>query len=159
MLLSTYGLRSGEVVGLQLEDVNWRQEVIHIRQTKTKRFLELPLVSKVAEALIDYLQCGRPRTIYREIFIKCLAPYKPMSISSLYHAVRRAFVKAGIKTEHYGPCSIRHARATSLLRQGHSLKEIGDLFGHKEPQSTMLYCNLDVEDLRKVALELPEVQP
>ena len=67
-------------------------------------------------------------------------------------------MRAGVKAEHYGPCSIRHARATSLLRQGCSLKEIGDLLGHRKPETTMLYCKLDIEELRKVALELPEVQ-
>lgn len=157
MLLKTYGLRSGEVVGLRIEDINWRQEVIHIRQNKTKRSLELPLVTEVADALIDYLRHGRPQTTYREIFIKCFAPYKPISNACLYYLVRMAFVRAGIKAEHSGPCSIRHALATSLLRQGRSLKEIGDLFGHRKPETTMIYCKLGVEDLRKVALELPEV--
>lgn len=157
MLLKTYGLRSGEVVGLRLEDINWRHEVIRIRQTKTKRTLELPLLSEVAEALIDYIRHGRPETTYREIFIKCFAPYRPISINCLYYLVRMALLQSGIKAEHYGPYSIRHARATSLLRQGCTLKEIGDLFGHRRPETTMLYCKLDVEDLRKVALELPEV--
>lgn len=157
MLMKTYGLRSGEVVRLRLEDINWRQGAIHIRQTKTKQTLELPLLPEVAEAIIDYIRNGRPKTTYREIFIKCFAPYRPISINCLYYLVRMALLRAGIKAEHYGPYSIRHSRATSLLRQGRTLKEIGDLFGHRKPETTMLYCKLDVEDLRKVALELPEV--
>jgi site-specific recombinase XerD len=62
------------------------------------------------------------------------------------------------KAEHYGPHSIRHACATTLLRRGVTLKDIGDVLGHRVPEATLIYCKLAVEDLRLVALDIPEVQ-
>lgn len=158
LLLTTYGLRSAEVVGLQLDDVDWRQEVIHVRQTKTRRTLDLPLVPRVRDAIVEYLRKGRPVTRERAVFFKCHAPRGPITHGVLYAVVRKALLRVGIEAAHYGPHAIRHARATALLRSGHSLKTIGDLLGHRVPEATLIYCKLDLEALRAVALELPEVR-
>jgi site-specific recombinase XerD len=69
--------------------------------------------------------------------------------------VRNALRATGITAPHRGPHVFRHARATSLLRGGASLKTIGDLLGHRVPASTAIYCKLAVDDLRTVALEIP----
>jgi integrase/recombinase XerD len=45
---------------------------------------------------------------------------------------------------------------THLLRQGTSLKAIGDLLGHRSAESTCVYLRLHVEDLRDAALDLPQ---
>jgi site-specific recombinase XerD len=50
---------------------------------------------------------------------------------------------------------LRHSVATHLLRQGVALKTIGDLLGHRSPESTWVYLRLDLEALREVALPLP----
>jgi len=54
-----------------------------------------------------------------------------------------------------GPHCLRHSLAVHLLRQGGSLKEIGDVLGHRNAESTCVYIRLAVEDLREVALSLP----
>ena len=156
--MATYGLRASEVAGLRLKDLDWRQEILSIRQKKAKRTLKLPLISEVAAALIDYLRNGRPQTTIRHVFITCQAPIKPVTRETMYYVMHKILTRAGIKTEHYGPHSLRNTRATSLLRRGNSLKVIGDILGHRHPDSTFLYCKLAVEDLRAVALEIPEVQ-
>lgn len=156
-LVAVYGLRAGEVVSLSLEDIDWRGGVVRIRQTKTLRLLELPLVPRVADAVIDYLRRGRPETDSRRVFLKCNAPIGPISRTVLYGIVRKTLRDADIEAPHYGPHILRHARATSLLRSGSSLKVVGDILGHRVPTATMIYCKLAVDDLREVALELPEV--
>ena len=158
VLLATYGLRASEVVGLRLEDFDWRQDILSVRQKKSNRTLKLPLVSEVATAIIDYIRNGRPKTTIRHIFITCQAPIKLATRGILYHIVSKALIRAEIKTDHYGPHCLRNTRATSLLRKGNSLKVIGDILGHRHPDSTFLYCKLALEDLRDVALEIPEVQ-
>ena len=77
MLLSTYGVRAGEVVALRLDDIDWRKEVIRIRHSKTDSTSYLPLLPEVGEALLKYLQKSRPKTPIREMFIRCHAPYRP----------------------------------------------------------------------------------
>ena len=73
LLLSTYGLRDGEITRLRLEDIDWRAETLHIRHSKTGASSKLPLMAEVGEALLNYLRRGRPNTGAREIFIRARA--------------------------------------------------------------------------------------
>ena len=162
MLLSTYGVRAGEVVALSLDDIDWRKEVIRIRHSKTDSTSYLPLLPEVGEALLKYLQKSRPKTPIREMFIRCHAPYRPFKDgSSLYGLVQRRLGAAGVvPTGKHGPHAFRHARAVSMLRATVPVKEIGDVLGHRTADSTLVYLKLATEDLRAVALEIPaEVKP
>jgi integrase/recombinase XerD len=158
MLLTTYALRASEIVQLRLDNIDWRNNVLHIHQRKTRRSLELPLVPQAADPVIAYLRDSRPVSKERRVFLKCQAPAGPITNAILYNVVRKALINAGIKAEQYGPHSIRHACATALLRRGEMLKTIGDILGHRVPEATLIYCKLAVEDLRPVALEIPEVE-
>jgi integrase/recombinase XerD len=158
MLLSTYGLRAGEITGLRLEDVDWRRDIIHIRHKKTGAVSDLPLLPATAgEALLRYLQKSRPQTHFREVFIRCCAPYSPFKAgSNLNRMVRRRLESAGvISTGKHGLHAFRHGRAVSLLRAMVPVKEIGDLLGHRSAESTLVYLKLATEDLRAVAMEIP----
>lgn len=157
MLLSTYGLRAGEITTLRLEDVDWRSEVLRLCQSKTGIHSQLPLLPTVGNAILDYLQKGRPKTSAREIFICHRAPYGPFrNGSSLYWVIRSRLTAAGInRSSKQGPHSFRHTRAVSMLRAGVNLKEIGDVLGHRSAASTTAYLKLATEDLRGVALEVP----
>jgi len=157
LLLSTYGLRDGEITRLRLEDVDWRAETLHIRHSKTGANSKLPLMAEVGEALLNYLRRGRPKTAAREIFIRTRAPYR--RLSSLYSEVRVRLEAAGVKPHgKCGPHAFRHARAVTLLRASVSRKVIGDLLGHRSEEATLPYLKLATEDLRAIALEIPEVR-
>jgi site-specific recombinase XerD len=69
--------------------------------------------------------------------------------------VRHALQRAGIQAPTYGVHQFRHGLATELLRQGASLSEIGDVLGHRHPQTTMIYTKVDLEALRTLALPWP----
>jgi site-specific recombinase XerD len=157
LLLSTYGLRDGEITRLRLEDIDWRAETLHIRHSKTGASSKVPLMAEVGEALLNYLRRGRPKTDAREIFIRTRAPYR--RLSSLYSEVRRRLEDAGVKpVGKCGPHTFRHARAVSLLRASVSRKVIGDLLGHRSEEATLPYLKLATEDLRAIALDIPEVR-
>ena len=79
LLLSTYGLRVGEITRLRLDDIDWRADTLRIHHSKTGAHSLLPLMEPVGEALINYLRHGRPKTDLREIFIRTRAPYRPLS--------------------------------------------------------------------------------
>jgi integrase/recombinase XerD len=160
MLLAEYGLRAGEITDLRLDNVNWRKEVIRIRHRKTGVTSWLPLLPEVGEAILRYLQHSRPKTSFREVFIRGIAPYRPFtSGSSLYSRARCRIDTAGISAAgKRGPHAFRHARATSLMHASVPLKEIGDLLGHRSADSALIYLKLATEDLREVALEIPEVK-
>jgi len=157
MLLSTYGVRAGEITTLRLDDVDWRNETIRIRHNKTGTTSYLPLLPDVGEAMLQYLEKSRPKTACREVFIRCCAPYRPFKEgSNLGRLVRRWFEDAGANTKgKRGPHAFRHARAVSMLRAAVPLKEIGDVLGHRSADSTLVYLKLATEDLRAVAMEIP----
>ena len=72
MLLAIYGLRSGEVRGLRLEDLDWTKEVITIRRPKQRRTQYYPIVELVGNVILNYLRRVRPsRCTFRELFGTC----------------------------------------------------------------------------------------
>lgn len=153
-LLATYGLRSGEIRNLRIEDIDWRSETIRVRHSKTGACSFLPLMAPAGGAVLAYLRSGRPATGAREIFIRTRAPYR--KLEKLYSLVRRRLCDAGIKPPgKCGPHIFRHARAVEMLRTSVPQKVIGDLLGHRSTASTVPYLKLATEDLRAIALDVP----
>lgn len=159
MLLSTYGLRAGEIAGLCLSDIDWRHERLRIRHVKTGACSELPLLRGPADALLDYLKQARPETKFREVFLRALAPYRPLCRGgAIYATVGRRLRAVDVSlTGKHGAHVFRHNRAASLLSGGVPIKVIGDVLGHRSEQSTAVYLKLATADLRAVALDLPGV--
>ena len=153
-LLATYGLRSGEIRNLRIEDIDWRTESIRIRHTKSRACSFLPLMAPVGEAVLAYLRAGRPVTDAREVFIRTRAPYRKLAM--LANVVRRRLRDAGVEPlGKSGPHIFRHARAVEMLRATVPQKVIGDLLGHRSTESTAPYLKLATEDLRAIALDVP----
>ena len=157
LMLATYGMRAGEVMRLRLEDIDWRAERIRVRQSKTRIESFLPLVAPVAEAVLNYLELGRPQTHHREVFLRARAPRGPLStVSSLATIIRRRLQEAAIVVNgRHGSHAFRFARALSLLRASVPLKWIGDVLGHVTASSTQTYLRLATDDLRALSLEVP----
>jgi site-specific recombinase XerD len=151
MLFAIYGLRSGEVRGLRLEDLDWTRELIMVERPKQRRTQYYPLVASVGDAILRYLQAVRPRCTSREVFVTIKAPFRPLSAGGMYHAVASRLNALGIHTGHHGPHSLRHACATHLVEEGLSLKEIGDHLGHRGAHATRTYAKVDLVGLREVA--------
>ena len=159
-LLATYGLRAGEIVHLQLQDIDWRAETILIRHSKVRGTTLLPLVPAAGDALLSYLRSGRPKTTAREVFIRMSAPLQGFCRGNSLHAlVRRRIAAAGVRpVGKRGPHVFRHAHAVGLLRATVPMKTISDLLGHRSSRSTAIYLKLDSEELRAVALPLPTAE-
>lgn len=154
LLITTYGLRSCEVVSLTLDDFNWRASTVRILQGKTENNLVLPLINDVGQALIDYL-ARRPELPCREVFLRIRAPGGPLKPTAVAEAFQRQVRLSGLNIPFEGPHCLRHSYAVHLLRLGTSVKVIGDILGHRNPESTCIYLRLDIDDLRNVALEVP----
>jgi site-specific recombinase XerD len=149
MLLAVYGLRAGEVEGLQLKDIDWKQESFTIVATKTRKTRAYPLSREVGNAILRYLREVRPKSVYREVFLSLQAPIQPMR--QLWDLVARRWKKLGRIVPHYGAHGLRHSCASHLLTKGMSLEEIGDHLGHTHPDSTRIYAKVDLTRLRQVA--------
>ncbi len=141
-----------------MEHIDWRADILHIRHSKSGAHSKLPLVPEVGKALLDYLRRGRPKTEVREVFVRTRAPY--CSMRRIYNAVRQRLEAAGVQAAgKWGPHTFRHARAVSMLRASVPRKIIGDLLGHRSEGATLAYLKLATEDLRAIALEIPEARP
>jgi integrase/recombinase XerD len=153
--IATYGLRGCDIASLRLGDIDWHSGEIHINQSKTRHPLYLPLTDPVAAALLAYLREARPHTAYREIFLTAVAPILPIKRQAVGYAFRFRVRQSGLAIPFKGVHCLRHSYAAHLLREGISLKTIGDLLGHRSTESTCVYLRLDLDELRGVALPLP----
>lgn len=153
LLLSVYGLRSGEVRRLRLDDIDWGHDRIRFLRSKGGCQDTAPLEPRVGNAIARYLRDSRPRTDSRVVFPTLRAPHRPLSTGGLYHIVGRHLSGTGMPTKGRGPHGLRHACARLLMESGRSLKEVGDHLGHRSPDATRLYAKVDLTSLRKVAFE------
>jgi integrase/recombinase XerD len=151
MLASTYGFRNSEIRQLRLDDLDWEHDLIQIYRSKPRRDQRYPLVKEVGEAIALYLRKGRPQSDRREVFLRQIAPFEPLTCAGLSTLVRVRMKRLDVKIHHFGPHALRHACASHLLSEGFSLKEIGDHLGHADPRSTLIYAKADLAGLRQVA--------
>jgi integrase/recombinase XerD len=156
LLLMTYGVRAGQLTGLRLEDVHWRDAQITFPSAKRGHPINAPLTSAVGDALVQYLREGRPNSSARQLFLSSDPPFQPLAANSVYNVVSRAFRLSAIASPHRGGHAIRHAWATRALAQGQRLKTIADLLGHRSIESTRIYTKVDYTQLRSVGLPWPE---
>jgi site-specific recombinase XerD len=153
LLLSVYGLRSGEVRRLELDDLDWARNRIRIVRSKSGREETLPLEPRVGNAIVRYLRQGRPETDSRVLFLTLRAPPRPLSAGALYGIVERRLPKVSSAKKGRGPHALRHACARHLLEAGRTFKEVGDHLGHRSPDSTRFYAKVDLASLRRVAFD------
>jgi site-specific recombinase XerD len=153
LLLSVYGMRSGEVRRLSLDDIDWAHDQIHFIRSKSKRSETAPLEPRVGNAIARYLREGRPKTDSRIVFLTLRAPQRPLSASGLYDVVEHHLSKTESPKKGRGPHGLRHACARHLIEAGRSFKEVGDHLGHRSPDATRVYAKIDLTSLRRVAFD------
>jgi integrase/recombinase XerD len=155
LLLARLGLRAGEIVFLELQDVDWQAGSLAVRG-KGGRRTKMPLPKDVGDAIVDYLRHGRARTSIRRLFLCAEGQTRALSgPATLGSIVERALNVAGATGPTKGAHQFRHGLATEMLRRGASLREIGELLGHRRPETTMIYAKVDIEALRTLALPWP----
>ena len=137
-LVYSAGLRSAEAVGLDLADVDFEQELVHVRGKGGKERV-VPLGEEAGYWVGRYLHDARPaaraRRLRRVLPLRARPPAR--------HARRCAALVAH-------PHRLRHAFATHLLEGGADLRTIQELLGHSSLSTTQVYCHVDARRLRKV---------
>jgi integrase/recombinase XerD len=156
LLLATYGLGAAEVLGIRLQDVDWKAAVLRVRRPKTNVSIELPLLPAVARALIAYLRLERPpvRSI-QHIFLRKNMPHKPITSAAIRYRIRHYACLAGIKAKTIGAHAFRHSHATRQIDGGANIKVVSEILGHRSTSSTSIYVRVALNRLRTVALPVP----
>jgi len=156
LCLSDLGMRVGDVARLSLDDIDWRRGTIRIANHKQGRPFQLPLPTRVGEALAEYLAHGRPTSTSRAVFLQHARPLGiPATVHALKSAVWRAWDDSGLHDAFSGTHILRHSAATRLKQEGVPLKAIADVLGHASLQTTVLYAQVDLPALRKTAQPWP----
>lgn len=153
------GLRACEVVGLLLDDIDWRSGIVRIAAAKGLRARELPLTKHVGDAIVDYVRSGRPSSDCRNVFVRHRAPRGAVSLAVVHGAIRMAFARTKGCEKWTGTHVLRHTAATNLLERGASLKEISDVLGHRCIETTTIYTKVNLANLEVVVMPWPEVKP
>jgi integrase len=148
------GLRSAEIAGLTLDDLDWEAGTLTLRKTKSRREQVLPLPEPTGRAIVAYLQHERPKSLHREVFVRRMAPHdETIGPDLVRKTIRQAYERAGLpySRSHL----LRHTIARRLLDGGSSLKEVADVLRHRSLNTTLVYAKLDSRNLRSVALPWP----
>lgn len=157
LCLARLGLRRSEVANLTLDDIEWHSGIIRIPEGKVRQASELPLPKDVGEAIVAYLQSGRPVTSERRIFVRHRRPVGSAigggAIGSIIHY---GLKRAGLELPSYGAHILRHTVATHMIQQGVSIKEIADILRHKSIDTTVIYTKVNVPMLAEVAMPWPD---
>jgi site-specific recombinase XerD len=137
-LVYSCGLRAAEAVGLDLADVDFEQELVHVREGKGAKDRVVPLGEEAAYWVALYLRDARPALASGAndaLFLS--ARGKRLDTSTLRRLIPH-------------PHKLRHAFATHLLEGGADLRTIQELLGHSSLSTTQMYSHVDAKRLRKV---------
>lgn len=157
LLLVSTGIRAGELVGLTLDDVDWRSRLLRVHATKTRSSRVVPIPGPAFSALVDYIRRDRPAGVpTRQIFV-CYGPgYSwrsnppPLSYNTLGRVLRGYLLKAGLHLR--SSChALRHTFAQHLLDQGTGYPTLQALLGHGSLHTVGFYARVHFNQLREVA--------
>jgi site-specific recombinase XerD len=136
-LVYSAGLRSREAVELDLADVDFEQEQLHVKGKGGKERV-VPLGEEAAHWLSRYLHEGRPQLTRK-------------AVDALFLSVRgRRLDTSTLRRVAPHPHRLRHAFATHLLEGGADLRVIQELLGHSSLSTTQVYSHVDSRRLRRV---------
>src|SRR6266571_2123187 len=140
------GLRSCEVLALQLEDLQLADAQMRVQGKGNKQRL-LPLPQEIIEALQNYLCMERPITHSRSVFVCLKGPHRgqPMTSAGLRSLFRHH--RAGSQVPEANPHRFRHTFGADMVRAGISLPALQHLMGHSQICTTMLYVQLAPKDV------------
>lgn len=158
----TTGMRASDIVHLKLRDIDWRNGTIALVQGKTSRFLSLPLLKGVGEAVQDYVLNARPSSGSDRLFLTTHAPYTEIAGNSMSSMFARLCARAGVpRAPHDGKSfhSLRRAAGTNLTAGGVPLPTVSQVLGHRSLRSAESYLCVDARSLRKCALGFAGIEP
>jgi site-specific recombinase XerD len=155
------GLRVGDIRNLKQSSINWTRQTISLNMAKTGQLIELPLLKDIGWAIIDYLKNGRPVTNSACVFVRHKAPFNAFGDRNSFNKeLHRYIVKAGLGipgSRMHGMHSLRSTLAGNMLETRSPLPVISEALGHQSINTTSIYLKVDIEGLRKCAIDPDEV--
>lgn len=151
------GIRACDLITLQLSDIDWNNETIQFKQSKTGNVVCIPLTERVGNAIYRYITEERPKTKSNYLFLRSFAPYVPFADHSACHSiVSKAFRIAGIDSTSRmsGMHMLRHNAASTMVKNEVPIETIAAILGHATPDTTDIYITTDVKKLKECVLSM-----
>jgi len=159
LLLARLGLRADDVIELRLADVDWKVATIRL-VGKGRHEARLPLPQDVGDALLAYIDKGRPRIADDHVILTARAPWKRVRNGSVIaQIVEKSIGRAGVDAPSFGSHLLRHSAATTMLREGASLDGIASILRHRSIDTTAIYARVDEHLLGQVAQPWLSTEP
>ena len=159
LLASRLGLRASDIANLKFDEIDWDNNMITLTMQKTQKIIQLPLLTEVGNAIVDYLRNGRPKSGLEQVFLSSRAPFVGATKACVCAAINTIIINSGVDVhlKHHGPHSLRHSLASAMLREETTLSVISESLGHRHTDTTMVYLKIDIPSLMKCALPVPYV--
>ncbi len=157
LLATRLGLRSGDIVGMKFEYLDFENNKFKLFQQKTGNYIELEMLEIVKDALKDYIENARPKSKDSHIFLSCQAPYNHITTGVIRSSVVKkymAIANISIKGKKHGPHSLRASLATSMVNDDIPFEAVSKILGHSSKETIQRYAKLDIEHLRACAIEV-----
>ncbi len=154
--LST-GMRANDLINLRLSDIDWINETISFKQSKTGNMVCLPFITAVGNAMFNYLSKERPKVNNNFLFLRQLAPFDRLADhASCYAIVERVFKLAGISKENriFGMHMLRHNVASTMVKNEVPISTIAAILGHANTDTTDIYITTDESKLKECVLPM-----
>lgn len=154
------GLRAGDIVNLELGDIDWESGVLSIVQKKTRRPLQMPLNGTVMNSLADYILQARTETSSStKLFLTATNPAHAFANGSVLTSLLDKYCKkAGIEKKPLrGFHSLRRTFATELSLQGIPLEEISEMLGHRQLSSDKPYLSYNRDQIAFCSIDFSEI--
>ena len=146
-LAYTLGLRPIEISKITLDDISFSDGNLRVPDRKTKNPVVLPLPEMTIKAIAIYIATARPKAPFRQLFLTCQNPIRPVNSNTVVYYIGKAMKDAGLSSSAYW---LRHTYAQNLLQIGRSIFEIKEMLGHQNIQSSQVYLHIDTKRMRKV---------
>jgi len=131
LLATRLGMRSGDIANLTFSAIDFENDTVSISQEKTGEPLTLPMVAAAKNALVDYLNNGRPESTLPYVFLRVNAPFEKITTSVIRFVTTKYFIEANINISQkkHGPHVFRSSLASSMVNQMVSYDVVRKILG------------------------------
>jgi len=140
------GARISECLNLKLEDLDFKNQVVHIKRGKGNKDRKIAMNGSLKKELQNYIQNIRPKSVDSD-YLFATARSGSLSRSYYNRRLKKAVERAGVKKDITAHC-LRHSMAVSLVQKGVDLPTIRDILGHESLKTTSIYVHSDMTQMR-----------
>ncbi len=142
------GIRLSELVNLRIDDIDFENKLLTVRQGKGKKDRQIPLVDEAVKALRNYIRFRNTEIVLDDNILFLAKNGTSLNVSSVKHLVAKYVKKAGIRKK-VSVHTLRHTFGTHKIDKGMSIATLQELMGHRKKETTLKYIHMAKTNLRQ----------